>query len=79
MKTILLVILILTIIQYLINMIITYINLPRYVKVSRFVKELRNTHWCIWIPVVGFVIQITFAAVNIYNWSVKKIKNIRIK
>lgn len=79
MKTILLIILILTIVQYLINMIITYVNLPKYATVSKFVERLRDTHWCIWIPVVGFVIQIAFAIVNIYTWSVKKIKNIRIK
>jgi hypothetical protein len=56
-------------------MIITYVNLPKYATVSKFVEKLRDAHWCIWIPIVGFVIQILFAIVNIYNWS----KNIRIK
>lgn len=79
MKTILLIILILTIVQYLINMIITYINLPKYTTVSKFVKRLRDTHWCIWIPIVGFIIQIVFAIASIYIWSIQKIKNIRIK
>lgn len=79
MKTVLLVILIWTVIQYLINLIITYRNLPKYARVSRFVKELRDTHWCIWVPVVGFAIQLAIAVVSIYIWSVQKIKNIRIK
>lgn len=79
MKTILLVILILTIVQYLINMIITYINLPKHSRVSRFIKELRDTHWCIWVPITGFAIQLAIAIVSIYTWSIQKIKNIRIK
>lgn len=79
MKTTFLMIFVWTMVQYLINMIITYRNLPKYANASRFVKELRDTHWCIWVPVLGFAIQIAIAVVNIYTWSVKKIKNIRIK
>ena len=79
MKTILLIILILTIVQYLINMIITYINLPKYTTVSEFVAELRDTHWCTWVPIVGFAIQLAAAIISICIWSIQKIKNIRIK
>lgn len=79
MKTFLLVILIWTIVQYLINMIITYRNIPKYSNVSRFVAELRDTHWCIWVPIIGFAVQLAIAIVTIYVWSIQKIKNIRIK
>lgn len=79
MKTVLLIILIWTVIQYLINLIIAYRNLPKYSNVSRFVTELRDTHWCIWVPIVGFAIQLAIAVVSIYIWSIKKIKNVRIK
>ena len=79
MKTVLLIILILTIVQYLINLIITYRNLPKYSNVFRFVKELSDTHWSIWFPIVGFAIQLAVAIINIYIWSIQKIKNIRIK
>lgn len=79
MKTILLVILILTIVQYLINMIITYINIPKYTTVSEFVTKLRDTHWCTWVPIVGFAIQLAPAIISICIWIIQKTKNIRIK
>jgi hypothetical protein len=79
MKITFLMILIWTMVQYLINIIIAYRNLPKYAKVSKFIKELRDTHWCIWVPILGFALQIAIAAVIIYTWSIQKIKNIRIK
>lgn len=79
MKTVILIILILTIVQYLITIVVTYVNLPKHSTVSKFVKRLRDTHWCIWVPIVGFIIQIVLATINIYIWSIQKIKNIRIK
>ena len=66
-------------VQYLINMIITYINLPKYTTVSEFVAELRDTSMYIWVPIVGFAIQLAAAIISICIWSIQKIKNIRIK
>lgn len=85
MKTIIFILLAVFAIQVVINVILIYHHKKPYT-IRELFQKLFDTHWIIWIPVIGFIVQVFcgICAVTEQIWKIIKmilnaVLNIRIR
>lgn len=71
--------LLLYIVQIIINSLIVYKSLHRGATLKEWINRLFECHFIVWIPVIGFIIQIVTFIVLIGEKLIKRITNITIK
>lgn len=60
-------IILITLAQYLINCAIYWKHLGAFASIPNLIEEFKKSHFLVWTPIIGFVLQILYFCVIIYS------------